>query len=70
MTFFQETRRRQSETMSAEQIVSYTLTPEGRHRPVWSRRKVKLDRRCGGGLPYLSRHRIPIRRGHRPGEAS
>lgn len=51
MTFFQETRWRPSETMSAEQIVPYTLTPERRHRPVWPRRKIKLDRRCGGRLP-------------------
>lgn len=70
MTFLQETRRRQSETMSAEQIVSYTLTLEPRHRPVWTRRKARLVRRCDGGLPCRSRHRIPIRPGHRLSEAS
>lgn len=57
VTFFRTTLLRQSETMSAEQIVPYSLSLERRHRPMWSRRKARLVRHCGGGLPCRSRHR-------------
>lgn len=69
VTFFRKTRRRQSETISAEQVVPYPLSLERRRRPMWLRRKVRLVRHCGGGLPCRSRRRIPLRRGHWSGEA-
>lgn len=51
-----------------EYLVAVALTLARRHRPVWSWRKWRRICRCGADLPCHARHRIPINRGHWPGE--
>nr|WP_242624227.1 hypothetical protein [Micromonospora kangleipakensis] len=51
-----------------EYLVAVALTLARRHRPVWSWRKWRQVCRCGADLPCRARHRIPINRGHWPGE--
>ncbi|WP_422733930.1 hypothetical protein ACN26Y_28835 [Micromonospora sp. WMMD558] len=57
MTFFQETRWRQSETMSAKQVAYNTLTL-ARKLPADVAEEHPADPPIGG-LPCRSRHRIP-----------
>ncbi|KAB1935040.1 hypothetical protein F8271_22205 [Micromonospora sp. ALFpr18c] len=49
-------------------LLAVALTLARRHRPVWSWRRWRRVCRCGADLPCRVRHRIPIRRGHWPGE--
>ncbi|MEU7922389.1 hypothetical protein [Micromonospora zamorensis] len=49
-------------------LLAVALTLARRHRPVWSWRHWRRICRCGADLPCRARHRIPIRRGHWPGE--
>lgn len=51
-----------------ENLLATTLTFARRHRPVWSWRRWRRTCRCGVDLPCRARHRIPINRGHWPGE--
>ncbi|OKI46390.1 hypothetical protein A6A27_37225 [Micromonospora sp. CB01531] len=51
-----------------EYLIAVALTLARRHRPVWSWRKWRRICRCGADLPCHARHRIPINRGHWPGE--
>ena len=51
-----------------EYVLAVALTLARRHRPVWSWRKWRRICRCGADLPCRARHRIPINRGHWPGE--
>ncbi len=51
-----------------EYLLAVALTLAPRHRPVWSWRKWRRICRCGADLPCHARHRIPINRGHWPGE--
>jgi hypothetical protein len=51
-----------------EYLIAVALTLARRHRPVWSWRKWRRVCRCGLDLPCRARHRIPINRGHWPGE--
>ena len=51
-----------------EYVLAVALTLARRHRPVWSWRKWRRICRCGAELPCRARHRIPINRGHWPGE--
>lgn len=39
-----------------------------RHRPAWSSDRKRIVCRCGRELPCSIRHRVPINRGHWPGE--
>ncbi|QGN50086.1 hypothetical protein ACN26Y_00060 [Micromonospora sp. WMMD558] len=49
-------------------LLAVALTLARRHRPVWSWSLWRRVCRCGAELPCHARHRIPIRRGHWPGE--
>jgi hypothetical protein len=51
-----------------EYLSAVALTFARRHRPVWSWVKWRWVCRCGSDLPCRARHRIPINRGHWPGE--
>lgn len=51
-----------------EYLLATALTLARRHRPVWSWRKWRRICRCGADLPCRAWHRIPINRGHWPGE--
>ncbi|WP_229400144.1 hypothetical protein [Micromonospora okii] len=51
-----------------EYLLVTAMTLAGRHRPVWSWGKWRYVCRCGSELPCRHRHRIPISRGHWPGE--
>ncbi len=51
-----------------EYLIATALTFARRHRPVWSWQKWRRICRCGADLPCHARHRIPINRGHWPGE--
>ncbi|MEW2380684.1 hypothetical protein AB0873_01110 [Micromonospora sp. NPDC047707] len=49
-------------------LLAVALTLARRHRPVWSWSLWRRVCRCGAELPCHARHRIPICRGHWPGE--
>ncbi|WP_165440064.1 hypothetical protein [Micromonospora kangleipakensis] len=49
-----------------EYLLAVALTLARRHRPVRCWRRWRC--RCGADLPCRTRHRIPIGRGHWPGE--
>lgn len=49
-------------------LLAVAMTLARRHRPVWSWQRWRWICRCGADLPCRARHRIPIRRGHWPGE--
>ncbi|MFG2054514.1 hypothetical protein ACGFI9_10805 [Micromonospora sp. NPDC048930] len=51
-----------------EYLLAVALTLARRHRPVWCWRRWRRVCRCGADLPCHARHRIPINRGHWPGE--
>ncbi|PMR61556.1 hypothetical protein C1A38_08630 [Verrucosispora sp. ts21] len=51
-----------------EYLSATALTFARRHRPVWCWRRWRRVCRCGADLPCRARHRIPINRGHWPGE--
>ncbi|MFV2012421.1 MULTISPECIES: hypothetical protein [unclassified Micromonospora] len=51
-------------------VVAVARTLARRHRPVWSWSKWQQVCRCGAALPCRARHRIPINRGHWPGEGA
>ncbi|SCL49431.1 hypothetical protein GA0070606_1468 [Micromonospora citrea] len=51
-----------------EYVLAAALTLARRHRPVWSWRHWRHICRCGAILPCRSLHRIPINRGHWPGQ--
>ncbi len=51
-----------------EYLSATALTFARRHRPVWCWRRWRWTCRCGSDLPCRARHRIPINRGHWPGE--
>ncbi|GGM31139.1 hypothetical protein GCM10012279_57540 [Micromonospora yangpuensis] len=51
-----------------EYLVAAALSFARRHRSVWSWQKWRRICRCGADLPCHARHRIPINRGHWPGE--
>lgn len=52
-----------------EYVAAVALTFRHRHHPVWSVDRKRIVRRCGTELPCRFRHRVPINRGHWPGES-
>ncbi|RFS46567.1 hypothetical protein D0Q02_10765 [Micromonospora craniellae] len=53
-----------------EFLLAAALTFARRHRPRWNHVLRRVTCRCGRDLPCRVRHRVPINRGHWPGEAS
>ncbi|WP_329015033.1 hypothetical protein OG271_07790 [Micromonospora rifamycinica] len=51
-----------------EYLTAVALTLRRRHRPAWSVDRKRIVCRCGSELPCSGRHRVPINRGHWPGE--
>ncbi len=49
-------------------IAAVALTLARRHGPAWNRILKRVTCRCGRDLPCRVRHRLPIKRGHWPGE--
>ena len=50
-------------------IAAVARTLARRHKPVWSWIRWRNVCKCGNELPCRSRHKIPINRGHWPGES-
>ncbi|MBM0277432.1 hypothetical protein [Micromonospora tarensis] len=49
-------------------LIAAALTFARRHQPGWSWARWRYVCRCGAELPCRARHRLPISRGHWPGE--
>ncbi|SCE88854.1 hypothetical protein GA0070558_11227 [Micromonospora haikouensis] len=51
-----------------EYLLAIAQTLTRRHRPMWSWTRWRYVCKCGNELPCRQRHRVPINRGHWPGE--
>ncbi|TNH27279.1 hypothetical protein FHG89_18340 [Micromonospora orduensis] len=49
-------------------LAAVALTLVRRHKPVWSWTRWRNVCGCGNELPCRTRHKIPVNRGHWPGE--
>lgn len=68
MIRFREERDMPRHVTYEDYVIAAALTLARRHKPVWSWSEWRIVCRCGSEIPCRVLHRIPISRGHWPGE--